>query len=1278
MTIEEQLLKNVDKSDKFFDRAISIDQKRLQRSINALENRIIQDVASLATDNGNLVSPRVNLKQAQKIHKKLTTMFDETYGVAVRETVAGYDSAANLVLDNFNDLDVAMHFTSFDKTMLKALGNQKVLEFAALGVQAQERITQAMYNSVAAELPMSALIDEIKGALVGSVSATGVPLANYANLYARDAMMNYYNTVHLEKANQAGLDHFLFTGNVMATSRSFCIHRAGKVYSEEEIKSWNFNWAGKRGPAMTYRGGWNCRHHWHAVDPEWVPEGEIAVQKWEDLDLEKRLASLEARGAVGPDEKLFKKRLNQLRFNLKSGKFNPDTFPDSNLGRMWYNIPIDDRAKLMNSWEAAGIDVPSAMYETLVVDMPPSSFVKIPGTVVSEPIPPAVPTPPKPPKPPKTPPIPEVEVATVQTPTAAEAVPVTAEGEGLAWNSLDVSQKKDMNNLGYNIKIGKKYNPNSKAAKTWNQLSYETQQMKIGQWQSSGFTLPPNLPIKGDFVAAAIIPESAVTSQAAAVKWEYKTLEEASEQFYKDFKFLKGSITTGYTEAESLQILNDLGKHWDEMLQRHPGMKKILDEFAEEVKVGDFINIINGTETGAGAAGSYSDQNHIMNLAGQLSKKSHQLNVGKGGWSVGSDFYSVSRHEFGHYLDNVIRQYQEWPSKTSIRGLGWNHQDEFRALYKKHQENWADLLGKYSAQDKYEGFAEVFGAYTSPEYQAGMLPKDIEDYMKKLIGGLEEIKPVVEEVAEVALGRFADPAHDAIFDEMYAYYRSQALELEAIQREIREKCNHILDILGDWQGSTQGSAPSALKLKAELMEARDDLKFFARKGRDLDLDRLRMSANAISDEEYIRLRAIVNEYYDRIGKKSFTLWRGTGNRTGAMYRGMINDMKDQYDKDEWKKIKVVLREPSLNGWSTRGGTAKSFGVNGGGITARTKVMLDDIFISDELWPKYRHIGETEFVVFRSEAQEYTLNEMFSGHAAEVAKKTAQTEAAAAKVVSTAETVPQAIKTAIAKLPSVVGDEAEIAQALSLYVQSIPGWKGLDKDAIIEKLQKKLKGIAKAVDEGQEVYMFPGVKAPSEITKGMVEDLITTLEGMDDDLVVMGIEQGAAIPEMYMGSPVDAMDAINEYLFTSTAADAAVAAGEEIGAALNYDLFKDKANELAIDIKSKVLKKNMNLYPGAKPLPNVIINKEQAQSLVYKHLKSIENMIMVNEYDLTAFLSYEMEILAAQADPVFMGYVIDNSMVNFFTATFQAVIDTLTYDKKVSLIAQVKATKVGYY
>ena len=130
-----------------------------------------------------------------------------------------------------------------------------------------------MYQSILGKRSFADLVTDFQGILSGHKDVRGRPMSMYAKLYANDATMNFMNSVHMKKADDLGIKYFLYYGNLMNTSRDFCIERRGKVFTREVINSWNaLDWGGKSGPAWTNRGGYNCRHRWVATKKEWLDD----------------------------------------------------------------------------------------------------------------------------------------------------------------------------------------------------------------------------------------------------------------------------------------------------------------------------------------------------------------------------------------------------------------------------------------------------------------------------------------------------------------------------------------------------------------------------------------------------------------------------------------------------------------------------------------------------------------------------------------------------------------------------------------------------------------------------------------------------------------------------------------------------------------------------------------------------------------------------------------------------------------------------------------------
>jgi len=247
------------------------DRDNLLAAIESLEQRILALARQrLETDDTEkLKGPKVNLKMAQKLHEDLVREFKKKYGEAVDSTMDGYAGIAAMIRDTWGELGTTIRYTGIDRDMMDSLRTNYYDEFTRFGADAQQKMARAMYDAVAGQSGFQVLEAAISAALTGKLSKNGRPMSTYAKTFAQDATMNFHNAVTLKKAADAGIDQFLYYGNLMLTSRPFCIERAGKKFTREQIDSWTFKWQGKSGPAMTHRGGYNCRHHWMPVHPDW-------------------------------------------------------------------------------------------------------------------------------------------------------------------------------------------------------------------------------------------------------------------------------------------------------------------------------------------------------------------------------------------------------------------------------------------------------------------------------------------------------------------------------------------------------------------------------------------------------------------------------------------------------------------------------------------------------------------------------------------------------------------------------------------------------------------------------------------------------------------------------------------------------------------------------------------------------------------------------------------------------------------------------------------------
>lgn len=260
---------------------VDVHERRLATAIADLEKRIV-DMA-IGIDRKGAKGATWTITQAQEMHASLIREFAAIYGEAAAANVGDFDAIARkLIPGYFGEIGVPVAFTRADRALLTTLRDTSFRVYQTLGDAAVNRIAQAVYGQLVAGATRGALVREITAALEGYRDVKGRPLAIYAKTYAQDSVMQAYRTMHATKAEFAGLDHWRYVGTIKEASgegpgtRPFCrrmLAEGGSKSAEEIAEIDKETWDGKSGPTLTNAGGYNCRHHWQAVRPEWLETG---------------------------------------------------------------------------------------------------------------------------------------------------------------------------------------------------------------------------------------------------------------------------------------------------------------------------------------------------------------------------------------------------------------------------------------------------------------------------------------------------------------------------------------------------------------------------------------------------------------------------------------------------------------------------------------------------------------------------------------------------------------------------------------------------------------------------------------------------------------------------------------------------------------------------------------------------------------------------------------------------------------------------------------------
>ena len=117
----------------------------------------------------------------------------------------------------------------------------------------------------------------------------GENMKRYAGQILNDSLRDFDATLNFNKSQDAGLTFVKYYGDVIPTTREICRNMISGVYNkrksglftvDEVRKLWaSRSWSGKKsGDALVVRGGYNCRHQWSYVNPDWYDsKGELII-----------------------------------------------------------------------------------------------------------------------------------------------------------------------------------------------------------------------------------------------------------------------------------------------------------------------------------------------------------------------------------------------------------------------------------------------------------------------------------------------------------------------------------------------------------------------------------------------------------------------------------------------------------------------------------------------------------------------------------------------------------------------------------------------------------------------------------------------------------------------------------------------------------------------------------------------------------------------------------------------------------------------------------------
>ena len=315
---------------------IELAEAQYYKSLVATLDRIERDVVSLSnrlpTQDGKLIE----LQAAIAIRPRIKFILDREY-LAWSDTVVreGFNKQAKRIEKAFKRIgNIPVEFqelTKGDLALVQNLKQQYFTQFKDVSNTFTRRLSEKVYQNTLVGSEFAVLEKELRQTINGIYASSDDPeiqrLVNYVNenkfkkskqaevdksiqtlqsKFARDragenmkryagqilndSLRDFDATLNFNKSQDAGLTFVKYYGDVIPTTRDICRNiingvikakRKDGLFTVDEVRRiWaSRSWSGKKsGDPLVVRGGYNCRHQWSYVNPDWYDsKGELII-----------------------------------------------------------------------------------------------------------------------------------------------------------------------------------------------------------------------------------------------------------------------------------------------------------------------------------------------------------------------------------------------------------------------------------------------------------------------------------------------------------------------------------------------------------------------------------------------------------------------------------------------------------------------------------------------------------------------------------------------------------------------------------------------------------------------------------------------------------------------------------------------------------------------------------------------------------------------------------------------------------------------------------------
>ena len=306
--------------------------KSLIATLDRIEREVVASASKLPLTDGKLVE----LQAAIVIRPQIKSILEKEY-LAWSDTVVreGFNKQAKRIEKTFKRIgNIPVEFqelTKGDLALIQNLKQQYFTQFKDVSNTFTRRLSEKVYQNTLVGSDFAVLEKELRQTINGIYASSDDPeiqrlvnfvnenkfkksqqsavdkavqtlqtkfardragenMKRYAGQILNDSLRDFDATLNFNKSQDAGLTFVKYYGDVIPTTREICRNvingvikpkRKDGLFTVDEVRRiWTSrSWSGKKaGDPLVVRGGYNCRHQWSYVNPDWYDEqGELII-----------------------------------------------------------------------------------------------------------------------------------------------------------------------------------------------------------------------------------------------------------------------------------------------------------------------------------------------------------------------------------------------------------------------------------------------------------------------------------------------------------------------------------------------------------------------------------------------------------------------------------------------------------------------------------------------------------------------------------------------------------------------------------------------------------------------------------------------------------------------------------------------------------------------------------------------------------------------------------------------------------------------------------------